>query len=145
MPLGPCYQRLRSCVRFTSPHHLGFAAGGGAFAMGRSPSPTVHFPLGNDLWEYTPASPTAVREPAAAPFQEWNAADGTAWLTSIAPLGAGNTLNVLDLDGRVLNTRSLPNGVPLNFHLPAKELGAVLRIRTLQGAQPWTGRVVLGP
>ena len=53
-------------------------------------------------------------------------------------MDAGNTLNVLDLDGRVLHTRSLPNGVPLNFHLLAKELGAVLRIRTLQGAQPWT-------
>lgn len=97
----------------------------------------------NDLWEYTPASSTAVQEQVAASFQVRNAADGSAWLTSTAPMAVGNTLKVLDVDGRLLHTRSLPTGAALNVHLTAKELGSGLRILSLRGAQPWAGRVVL--
>ena len=55
----------------------------------------------------------------------------------------GNTLNVLDVDGRLLHTRILPTGGPLNVHLTVKELGAALRIVSLRGAQQWTERVLL--
>ena len=97
----------------------------------------------NDFWEYTPGAASAIAEYATNNVQVRMAADGSAWLTGSEPMGVGNTLNVLDVDGRLLHTRSLPAGAPLNVHLTAKELGAGLRILTLQGAQQWAGRVVL--
>ncbi|MEO7080448.1 MAG: hypothetical protein ABIY71_02935 [Flavobacteriales bacterium] len=97
----------------------------------------------NDFWEYTPGSASAIAEYATNNVQVRMAADGSAWLTGTEPMGVGNTLNVLDVDGRLLHTRSLPAGAALNVQLTAKELGAGLRILTLQGAQQWAGRVVL--
>lgn len=97
----------------------------------------------NDLWEYTPASPNAVPERPASTFHVRSAADGSAWLLGTAPMDAGNTLTVLDVDGRLLHTRALPAGVPLSIHLTAKELGVGLRMVALRGAQPWTDRVLL--
>ncbi|MGV9013932.1 MAG: Kelch repeat-containing protein [Flavobacteriales bacterium] len=97
----------------------------------------------NDLWEYTPGAASAVQENTTNNVQVRMAADGSAWLVGTIPMDAGNTLKVLDVDGRVLHTRSLPAGVPVNIHLTANELGAGLRIVSLRGTQQWTGRVVL--
>ncbi|MEO5585598.1 MAG: hypothetical protein ABIQ75_09095, partial [Flavobacteriales bacterium] len=98
----------------------------------------------NDFWEYTPGAASAIAEHATANVQVSMAADGSAWLTGTTPVAPGSTLDVLDVDGRLLHTRIVPAGVPLNVHLTAKELGAGLRILSLRGAQPWAGRVALG-
>ncbi|MEO8733532.1 MAG: hypothetical protein ABI373_04285, partial [Flavobacteriales bacterium] len=97
----------------------------------------------NDLWEFTPGSTSAIPENATSNVQVRMAADGSAWLVGTTPVAPGSTLNVLDMDGRLLNARTLAAGVPLNVRLTAQELGAGLRIITLRGAQQWTGRAVL--
>lgn len=97
----------------------------------------------NDLWEFTPGAVSAIQEHATANVQVRNAADGSAWLVGTTAMHAGSTLSVRDVAGRLLHTRTLAAGVPLNVRLTAQELGEGLRIVSVLGAQNWTGRVVL--
>ncbi len=115
----------------------------GYHVFGEQQQGSAHVSM-NDLWEFTPGAASVIAEHATTNVQVSMATDGSAWLTGTTPVAPGSTLDVLDVDGRLLHTRSLSAGAPLNVHLTAKELGAGLRILSLRGEQPWAGRVVLG-
>lgn len=81
----------------------------------------------NDLWEFTPGSSTGVPEAIGTNGLEVRyAEDGTAWLTGTAPLTATMTMDVIDLQGRVLRTLHLPEGSLVLQALRREELGTGL-------------------
>lgn len=97
-----------------------------------------------DLWEFTPGSAASVAERSVPPVQVYTAADGSTVLVGTTPLAAATSLDVLDMDGRLLHSRTVPAGSLLHARLTAEEVGMGLRIAVLHGAARWTGRVVVG-
>lgn len=96
------------------------------------------------LWEFTPGSAASVAERSVAPVQVYTAADGSTMLVGTTPVAAATTLEVLDVDGRLLHSRTVPAGSPLHARLTTDEVGTGLRIAVLHGTTQWAGRVVVG-